>query len=130
MPNGLAKKCAIGLQSFAKGCIACNGGFPFSAPGPVVFPALCAGSGVAQKRQKNAEGLGRRSAFFWGTGRSARQLAEGGPGLRRISRQLKAVGRCRVGLRYKKGGFPRRRVICANLGAKIGYRFIYLLSRI
>lgn len=66
MPNVRAGKCAISLQSFAKGCIACKGGFPFSAPGPVDFLALCAGSGIAQKRQKNAEGLGRRSAFFWG----------------------------------------------------------------
>lgn len=66
MPNRKAVKCAIGLQSFAKGCIACNGGFPFYAPGPVDLSALCAGSGVAQKRQKNAEVLGRRSAFFLG----------------------------------------------------------------
>ena len=66
MPNYLTKICATSLQSFASGCIACKGGFPFSAPGPVDFLALCAGSGIAQKRQKNAEGLGRRSAFFLG----------------------------------------------------------------
>ena len=66
MPNSLAKKCAISLQSFANGCIACNGEFPFPAPGPVDLPALCAVPGIAQKRQKNAEGLGRRSAFFLG----------------------------------------------------------------
>ena len=66
MPNSLAKKCVISLQSFAKDCIECNGAISFSAPSPVDLPALCAGSGVAQKRQKNAEGLGRRSAFFLG----------------------------------------------------------------
>lgn len=64
MPNYLARMCAISLQSFAKGCIECSGAIPLSAPGPVDLPALCAGSGIAQKRQKNAEGLGRRSAFF------------------------------------------------------------------
>lgn len=58
--------CAISLQSFANGCIECSGAFLFFAPGPVDLPALCAGSGIAQKRQKNAEGLGRRSAFFLG----------------------------------------------------------------
>lgn len=66
MPNYLARMCAISLQSFAKGCIECSGANPLSAPGPVDLPALCAGSGIAQKRQKNAEGLGRRSAFFLG----------------------------------------------------------------
>ena len=58
--------CAISLQSFANGCIACNGEFPFPALGPVDFLVLCAVSGIAQKRQKNVEGLGRRSAFFLG----------------------------------------------------------------
>lgn len=62
----MARMCAISLQSFANGCIECNGEFPFPAPGPVDLFALCAGSGIAQKRQKNAEGLGRRSAFFLG----------------------------------------------------------------
>ena len=66
MPNHLARTCAINLQLFAKGCIECSGALPLSAPGPVDLPALCAGSGIAQKRQKNAEGLGRRSAFFLG----------------------------------------------------------------
>ena len=66
MPNCLAKKCAISLQSFANGCIACNGEFPFPPPGPVDLPTLCAVPEIAQKRQKNAEGLGRRSAFFLG----------------------------------------------------------------
>ena len=66
MPNHLARMCAISLQLFAKGCIECSGVTPLSAPGPVDLPALCAGSGIAQKRQKNAEGLGRRSAFFLG----------------------------------------------------------------
>lgn len=69
MPNYLARMCAISLQSFAKGCIECSGAIPLSAPGPVDLPALCAGSGIAQKRQKNAEGLGRRSAFFLGARR-------------------------------------------------------------
>ena len=66
MPSYLARMCAISLQLFAKGCIECSGAIPLSAPGPVDLPALCAGSGIAQKRQKNAEGLGRRSAFFLG----------------------------------------------------------------
>ena len=66
MPNCMARMCAINLQLFAKGCIECSGAIPLSAPGPVDLPALCAGSGIAQKRQKNAEGLGRRSAFFLG----------------------------------------------------------------
>ena len=66
MPNCSEKKCAISLQSFAKDCMACNGAISFSAPGSVDLPARCTGSGIAQKRQKNAEGLGRRSAFFLG----------------------------------------------------------------
>lgn len=64
MPNCKAKKSAISLQSFAKGCIVCSGIIFFFAPASVNSPALCAGAGIAQKRQKNAEGLGRRSAFF------------------------------------------------------------------
>lgn len=74
MPNFLARMCAISLQLFAKGCIECSGAIPLSATGPVDLPALCAGSGIAQKRQKNAEGLGRRSAFFLG----ARLIRRGG----------------------------------------------------
>lgn len=66
MPNCLLKKCAIILQLFAKGCVACNGVIFFFAPASVYSLALCAGAGIAQKRQKNAEGLGRRSAFFLG----------------------------------------------------------------
>ena len=77
MPNSLAKKCVISLQSFAKDCIECNGAISFSAPSPVDLPALCAGSGVAQKRQKNAEGLGRRSAFFMGCAADRRGSGQG-----------------------------------------------------
>ena len=89
MPNCLAKKCAISLQSFANGCIACNGEFPFPAPGPVDLPALCAVPGIAQKRQKNAEGLGRRSAFFMGVGADRRGSGQrSGPTPRRVGRQL------------------------------------------
>lgn len=76
--------CAISLQSFANGCIACNREFPFPAPGPVDLPALCAVSGIAQKRQKNAEGLGRRSAFFLGCAADRRGGGQrSGPGPRR-----------------------------------------------
>ena len=74
MPNYLTRMCAISLQLFAKGCVACNGVIFFSAPASVYSLALCAGAGIAQKRQKNAEGLGRRSAFFLG----ARLIRRGG----------------------------------------------------
>ena len=67
---------------------------PFPPLAPVDLPALCAGSGIAQKRQKNAEGLGRRSAFFLG-GAADRQGAGGKPGLK-------------DGTKNKKGGFARR----------------------
>ena len=95
MPNHLARTCAINLQLFAKGCIECSGALPLSAPGPVDLPALCAGSGIAQKRQKNAEGLGRRSAFFLGIAADRR-----GSGQR-------SVPEPRRGSRNKKGGKPR-----------------------
>ena len=109
MPNSLAKKCVISLQSFAKDCIECNGAISFSAPSPVDLPALCAGSGVAQKRQKNAEGLGRRSAFFLG----ARLIGAVGdrevkPGHKWGGLVLKAAENMpEDGWRIKKGGiFP------------------------
>ena len=81
--------CAISLQSFANGCIACNREFPFPAPGPVDLPALCAGSGVAQKRQKNAEGLGQRSAFFRGVRRIGAAARRGRSGLKAVAGEIK-----------------------------------------
>ena len=92
MPNYLARMCAISLQLFAKGCIECSGAIPLSAPGPVDLPALCAGSGIAQKRQKNAEGLGRRSAFFLG----ARLVGAVGGGRRQKGKRRngKSAGEC------------------------------------
>lgn len=78
MPNYLARMCAISLQLFAKGCIECSGAIPLSALGPVDLPAPCAGSRIAQKRQKNAEGLGRRSAFFMGVAADRRGSGQGG----------------------------------------------------
>lgn len=77
MPNYLLKNCAISLQSFATGCKVCSCAFLFFAPGPVDLFALCAGSGIAQKRQKNAEGLGRRSAFFLGRAAVRRGKGQG-----------------------------------------------------
>ena len=101
--------CAISLQSFANGCIACNREFPFPAPGPVDLPALCAVPGIAQKRQKNAEGFRRRSAFFLG----ARLIGAVGdrevkPGHKWGGLVLKAAENMpEDGWRIKKGGiFP------------------------
>ena len=50
---------------------------PFQPLAPVDLPALCAGSEIAQKRQKNAEGLGRRSAFFLGRAAVRRGKGQG-----------------------------------------------------
>ena len=75
MPNCLARMCAISLQLFAKDCMVCSCAFLFFAPGPVDLFALCADSGIAQQRQKNAEGLGRRSAFFLGCAAEGRGTA-------------------------------------------------------
>ena len=120
MPNSLAKKCVISLQSFAKDCIECNGAISFSAPSPVDLPALCAGSGVAQKRQKNAEGLGRRSAFFLGarligaaTGRGharAQGVAKRWARVAKKHAQNGNIGR-KMAEDMKKGGFSR--LFCA-----------------
>ncbi len=109
MPNYLARMCATCLQLFAKGCIECSGAIPLSAPGPVDLPAPCAGSRIAQKRQKNAEGLGRRSAFL--LGRAADRRGSGQGASQRIKSWL--VGNVmqqknvEQDLRYKKkAGIP------------------------
>lgn len=92
MPNCLARMCAISLQLFAKDCMVCSCAFLFFAPGPVDLFALCAGSGIAQKRQKNAEGLGRRSAFFLGGVAEGR----GKPGLKAVAGEIKKGERTRL----------------------------------
>ena len=90
----MAKKGAISLHSFAKGCIMCSGIIFFFAPASVNSPALCAGAVVAQKRQKNAEGLGRRSAFFMGRAADRRGGGQrSGSGQRRADQKQKASKR-------------------------------------
>lgn len=89
--------------------MACNGPVSFFAPGTVDSPALCADAGIAQKRQKNAEGLGRRSAFFLG----ARLIGAVGdremkPGRKWGGWVLKAAENMpEDGSKYKKSGIFR-----------------------
>ena len=54
-----------------------TGSFLFPPLGPGDFLVLCAVFGIAQKRQKNAEGLGRRSAFFLGRAAVRRGKGQG-----------------------------------------------------
>lgn len=96
MPNYLARMCAISLQLFAKGCIECSGAIPLSALAPVDLSTLCAVPGIAQKRQKNAEGLGRRSAFFLGCAADRRGSGRGRSGLMAVAGEIKKGERTRL----------------------------------
>lgn len=119
----MARMCAISLQSFANGCIECSGAFLFFAPGPVDLPALCAGSGIAQKRQKNRRRFGAEECFFSGGAADRRGGGQrSGPGQRRDKEAAKGgkkmgesgkkactkwENRPKNGRRYKKkAGFP------------------------
>lgn len=70
MPNRLAKKCAISLQSFAKDCMACNGAISFSALGPVDCLPFAQARGLHRSVKKTPKVWGGGVLFFWNAGRS------------------------------------------------------------